>query len=397
MLLTALKILIANYEFPPIGGGGSKVSFELAKMLVKLGHEVFVLTSRYGKAPAVETVEGIIVYRVWSWRIGVHDCGVRGALTYLLSALPRLRRILKTERIDVVHYFFGLPTGLLSLYSHSIKKTPYIVSLRGSDVPLYDLDSKKLLFLHRLTKPLSRKIWRDASQVFAVSGGLRELAEASFPDVDVGVIYNGIDVTEVAQARRQDAGDGRLRLICVSRLIPRKGINDLLNALASLSGLVFELTLIGSGPSETALRKLAEAYGIADNVKFLGYCTAGEVLAQYVKSDMLVFPTHSDAFANVILEAMSAGLPVIASRVGGIAEAVIDGETGILVNPERPDQLAAAIQKLANDDALRVEFGLAGQQRVLDMFTWDENAKRYVEAYADAAKPAAISARRKAG
>ena len=392
-----MKILIANYEFPPIGGGGSKVSFELAKMLVSLGHEVFVLTSRYGDAPPVETVEGIIVHRVWSWRIGVHDCGVRGALTYLLSALPRLRRILKSERIDVVHYFFGLPTGLLSLYSHSIKKIPYIVSLRGSDVPLYDRDSRKLLFLHRLTKQVSHKIWRDASQVFAVSGGLRELAEASFPDVGVGVIYNGIDVTEDAQGRRPDVGDGRLRLICVSRLIPRKGINDLLDALASLSGLDFELTVIGSGPSETALRRLAEIRGIADKVKFFGYCTPGEVLAQYVKSDMLVFPTHSDAFANVILEAMSAALPVIASRVGGIAEAVIDGETGILVSPERPDQLAAAIQKLANDDALRVEFGLAGRRRVLNMFTWDENAKRYVEAYADAVKPAAIVARREAG
>jgi len=102
-----LKILIANYEFPPIGGGASKVSFELARKLVGQGHEVFVLTSRYGDAPSVETVDGIFVHRVWSWRIGVHDCGVRGALTYLMSALPRLRRILKDERIEVVHYFLG--------------------------------------------------------------------------------------------------------------------------------------------------------------------------------------------------------------------------------------------------------------------------------------------------
>ena len=175
-LLTNLKILIANYEFPPIGGGASKVSYELAKTLVNLGHEVHVLTSRIGGMPSFESIDGIIVHRVWSWRNGIHDCGLKGAFTYLLSALPRLRRILNTEDIDVVHYFFGLPTGFLSLYSNNIRGIPYIVSLRGSDVPLYDLDSRKLVFLHRLTRPISRHIWRRASRVIAVSRGLRDLA-----------------------------------------------------------------------------------------------------------------------------------------------------------------------------------------------------------------------------
>jgi glycosyltransferase involved in cell wall biosynthesis len=145
-----MRVLIANYEFPPVGGGASKVSYELAKKLVEKGHDVVVLTSRYGNLDRFEKRDGIMIHRVWSWRKGIHDSGLRGAFTYLISALPVLRRILKTEPIDVVHYFFGLPTGLLSVYSHGIAKKPYIISLRGSDVPLYDRDSSKLMMLHRM-------------------------------------------------------------------------------------------------------------------------------------------------------------------------------------------------------------------------------------------------------
>src|SRR6056297_3411227 len=109
-----LNILLVNYEFPPIGGGGSKASFELARRLVGRGHRVTVLTSRFGDMARQECLEGIDVHRVWSWRKSIHDCGLRGAATFLLTALPRLRRLVKRGHFDVVHYFFGLPTGALS-------------------------------------------------------------------------------------------------------------------------------------------------------------------------------------------------------------------------------------------------------------------------------------------
>lgn len=383
-----LRILIANYEFPPVGGGASKVSFNLARTLVGRGHEVHVLTSRYGDLPGLETIDGVRIHRVWSWRNGIHDSGLRGAFTYLLAALPRLRKILSSDRIDVVHFFFGLPTGLLSLYSHSIRHTPYIVSLRGSDVPLYDQDSRKLLFLHKLTKPLSHRIWRHASGVFAVSRGLREMAEESFPDVDVDVIYNGVDV-DVDVVDEARVGDKHrigepLRIICVSRLIPRKGISDLLEALATLPELDYQLTVIGAGPSDFSLRNLAVQRSIANKVRFFGYRPASELTNHYISSDICVLPTRSDAFANVILEAMAAALPVVATKVGGVAEAVIDGETGILVDASAPDQLAEAVQALARDPALRRRLGRAGQQRVRDKFTWAENARRHVVAYEQA-------------
>lgn len=379
-----MRILIANYEFPPVGGGASKVSYELAKKLVAKGHDVVVLTSRFGNLPRLQERDGMVIHRVRSWRKGIHDSGLRGAFTYLLTALPVLRRILKKERIDVVHYFFGLPTGLLSLYSHGVAGKPYIVSLRGSDVPLYDRDSKTLMILHRVTRSISHQIWRGASSVFAVSHGLRKLAQESFPDVSVGVIHNGVDVIDQATLGGRTQENSRLRLVCVSRLIPRKGIADLLQALALIKNVECELTVVGEGPIVGELEKLAAELGISERARFVGYKSAEEVRQYYIDTDAFILPTRSDAFANVILEAMAAALPVIATNVGGVAEAVVDGETGIVVEPRQPDQLAAAIQVLADDRTLAERYGRSGRERVRRFFTWAINSDRYVEAYYEA-------------
>jgi glycosyltransferase involved in cell wall biosynthesis len=360
------------------------VSYELAKKLVKKGHDVVVLTSRFGDLARLEKRDGIIIHRVWSWRKGIHDSGLRGAFTYLLTALPVLRRILKEERIDVVHYFFGLPTGLLSLYSHGIARKPYMISLRGSDVPLYDRDSMKLMALHRVTRSISHQIWRNASSVFAVSHGLRKLAQESFPDISVGVIHNGVDVIDEATLGGRTQEDSRLRLVCVSRLIPRKGIADLLQALALARNVECELTVVGEGPIAGELEGLAAKLGLSERVSFAGYKSSEELKQYYIDADAFILPTRSDAFANVILEAMAAALPVIATDVGGVAEAVVDGETGIVVEPRQPDQLAAAIQALADDRTLAEHYGRSGRIRVRRFFTWAINSDRYIEAYFEA-------------
>jgi glycosyltransferase involved in cell wall biosynthesis len=170
----------------------------------------------------------------------------------------------------------------------------------------------------------------------------------------------------------------------VSRLIPRKGIEDLLRALAGNIKVEFELTVAGEGPIDAELKGLAATLGISDRVKFVGYKSPEELSQCYVDADAFVLPTRSDAFANVILEAMAAALPVIATNVGGVAEAVVDGETGLLVEPRQPDQLASAIGVLANDRNLAERYGRAGQKRALKHFTWTSISDRYIEAYSEA-------------
>jgi glycosyltransferase involved in cell wall biosynthesis len=220
--------------------------------------------------------------------------------------------------------------------------------------------------------------------VFAVSDGLRQLAEESFPDVSVDVIHNGVDIVDPQLLSARAPDNSRLRLVCVSRLIPRKGIEDLLRALAGNIKVECELTVAGEGPIDAELKGLAATLGISDRVKFVGYKSPEELSQCYVDADAFVLPTRSDAFANVILEAMAAALPVIATNVGGVAEAVVDGETGLLVEPRQPDQLASAIGVLANDRNLAERYGRAGQKRALKHFTWTSISDRYIEAYSEA-------------
>jgi len=376
-----LHILVVNHEFPPIGGGASKVSFELAKKLVQRGYRVCVLTSWSRGLPNNEVVDGVEVHRVWSWRKNVHDGGLRGSVTFLMSALPRLRRRLNADPVDVVHYFFGLPTGVLSFYTHSVRRLPYIIGLRGSDVPFYDRKSRTLRVLHRILMPITRRIWRGASDVIAVSYGLRDLAQETTPDLSIGVIHNGIDVIEGAAEMRSRKRADRVRLVCVARLVPRKGVCLLLEALVSLDRDDIELVVAGTGPSHAELEAFSATHDIADRVKFAGYCRPDQLRDINVSSDIFVLPTLSDAFPNVVLEAMGAALPVIASRVGGIPEAVVDGETGILVKAGDRAQLANAISVLVDDRALREAYGLAGQQRAREMFTWHRNARLYLDSY----------------
>src|SRR5688572_19025920 len=112
-----LRLLIVNYEFPPVGGGASFACLGLARTLVARGNRVDVLTSRLQRQPRFEEIEGIRVHRVRSWRHGYHECGLRGAATFLFFAFLRLRRLIASERYNLVHYFFGLPSGVLSLYT----------------------------------------------------------------------------------------------------------------------------------------------------------------------------------------------------------------------------------------------------------------------------------------
>ncbi len=110
-----MKILMLNYEFPPMGGGAGNATDNISKNLALAGHDVTVLTSRYGEQPPFEVKNGVKIYRVFSWRNSIHDCGFKGAYTYILFAAVKLMRLNRTERFNILHFFFSLSTGLLSL------------------------------------------------------------------------------------------------------------------------------------------------------------------------------------------------------------------------------------------------------------------------------------------
>jgi glycosyltransferase involved in cell wall biosynthesis len=190
------------------------------------------------------------------------------------------------------------------------------------------------------------------------------------------VIRNGIDPADF-----QAGGDhsGRRRLVTVGRLQAPKDAVTLVRALAALRGPPFEAVFVGDGPDRLAVEEEVRRLGLESAVEFLG--ERDDVPELLGKADVFVLSSHSEGLPISILEAMAAGLPVVASNVGGVPEVVVDGHTGLLVPPGDPQSLAEAIERLLEDPALSRRLGEAGQLRVAEHFSLAAVQQAHLELY----------------
>jgi glycosyltransferase involved in cell wall biosynthesis len=375
-----MKVLLINYEFPPAGGGAGYATFNIAKRLRSMGIEADILTAKVDDALDGDEIEGVPVYRAASWRKGLHDCGLRGALTFLLSASIRRFKLHSTNEYDLEHFFFALPTALLRFVPGPNRKIPGVISLRGSDVPGYDPFNKKVEIIHSLIKPLTHRIWSRADSVVALSGALADLARQTLPDIDYAVVPNGVDEVHFRPPHERLPAS-RLRLVTVARLLERKGIQVILEAIASPEPMPVELTIIGTGQYQERLQSLVREFGIGDRVSFVGYVSNRDLPKYFRSADAFVLPSETESFGLVFAEAMSCGLPILASNVGGIPEVVRHGVDGLLCEPARADLLRGNIETFLFDRQGMERMGKSGRQRILDYFTWTRVAEEYLRIY----------------
>jgi glycosyltransferase involved in cell wall biosynthesis len=372
-----MRILLLNYEFPPMGGGAGRATYNIAKQLARLGHEVDVLTSKAKGQKAYEVSDGVAHHRVQVFRKGVHECGFCGAFVYVLFAYFKLRHMINRHDYDILHFFFSLPTGLLAILPGKHRHIPYILSLRGSDVPFYDPFNSRLAIMHRLLKPVTLKIWRGAKLVVALSQSLRLTAmRTSLKEkIDIDIIRNGIDGDLFCPGKNK-AVEQSFKMIAVSRLIERKGIQHVLTAMAELADAEIRLTIVGSGNYEKHLRQMCKEYGLESAVKFLGYCPNEQLPALYHANDVFILTSLAESFGIVFLEAMASGLPVIGARTGGIP-AIVSHENGILVEPGAVAEIKKAIVKMKNSPDLRNSMALENRRKVLGQYSWQSVAEMY--------------------
>ena len=384
-----MRVLILNYEYPPLGGGAGVATQALASGLASRGVTVDVITAGERDERRSEvlwdgraTEEGLLtVYRVKSRRTGVHEAGIRGAFSYLRGALPLVRARLRAEHYDIVHLFFSLPTGALLPFL-PLRDTPVIVSLRGSDVPGYDPCQLTLRRAHKALRPLTRWIWRRASRVVAVCESLGRLALRTDPGLRYSVIPNGVDLARFRpSARRRSRNPKKVRCLAVARLVERKGIGDLIQAIASLERGRYELEIVGSGPDEQRLKDLAELLGVSREVIFTGSVDRAVIPGRYRDADIFTLAPWDDAFGHVFAEALASGLPIVGSTVGGIPEVVEHGKNGFLVPPREPKALAAAIRHLADHPAVRADIGRWNRIQAEANLSWARVTTRYLSLY----------------
>jgi len=384
-----MRVMILNYEYPPLGGGAGVATEALGRGLASRGAAVDIVTAGTESSQATEMLwdgesaeEGLLtVHRVKAQRTATHQAGMRDAWSYLTAALPVVRRLLGTEAYDVVHCFFALPTGAL-LPLLNLQSTPVIVSLLGSDVPGYDPHNRSLQRVHRVLLPLTRWIWRRADRVVALSESLGRQASLTLPGLRYSIVHNGVDTTRFhPPSRRRPPAAGPIRCLAVARLVERKGLTDLIDAIASLERGRFTLEIVGGGPDEESLRQRVARHGLLDQVHFSGALEQAEVAVRYREADIFTLASWEESFGNVFAEALASGLPIVGSATGGIPEFVQDGENGLLVPPRNPVALAAAIKRLADDPSLRLHMARANRSKAELTLSWEGVTSRYQRIY----------------
>lgn len=365
-----------SYEFPPIGGGGAGVVHGLSRELALLGHEVDVVTMAYRELPRRERVNGVEVHRVPCVRLHESHCTMAEQASYLATALPYALRLARERGHDVNHTHFIVPDGVIAKLLAKRTGLPYLITSHGSDVPGYNPD--RFRGAHRVLAPAWRRIIDGAEGIVCPSESLRDLLLRSKPDARTKVIPNGASSDRFRADRPKEK-----RILVVSRMVERKGIQYLLRALEGIE-IHHEVVVAGDGPYLGTLRTLARELDL--EVDFRGWLDrdSDELRDLYETSAIYVFPSEAENFPMVLLEAMGGGAAIVTSKGTGCAEVV--GEAALLVEPRDVDGIRDAVLRLTRDPELCRRLGSAARTRLEENFTWRAVANRYVDYYTECAR-----------
>jgi glycosyltransferase involved in cell wall biosynthesis len=368
-----MRILKYCYEFPPIGGGGAYVVEGLARELVAKGHQVDLVTMAFNDLPSHEVVGGVNVYRVPCLRRRASICHPYEMATYLVGALPVIRRLSRETRYDINHTHFIFPDALLAYSTSRSTGLPYIVTAHGSDVPGYNPNRFK--FAHRLLTPLWARVVSGAQEIISPSHSLSRLINLQNPATPVRVIPNGIQISSCDLSYRDP-----LRILVVTRFFERKGIQYLLYALDGMR-MPFKVDIVGEGPHMGVLTEIASTIDTDAEITFHGWVDNKSALFKrlFEQATLFVFPSETENFPMVLLEAMMAELAIITTRDTGCEEVVED--TALLVPPKDPVAIRKAIERLVCDPDLSRSLSKKARQRVEEKFAWPVVADQYIDTY----------------
>lgn len=378
-----MKLLLVNYEYPPLGGGAGNATACLAQALHRLGHAAHVVTASYRGLPASTVDRGVVLHRIGSLRRRVDRANLIEMLSFVLHASLVVPRMARRLGFDGCIVFFSLPCGPIGWLAKAVSGLPYVVALRGGDVPGTEPGIERL---QQLLTPLRRAVLTGARAVIANSFGLAAFSRAADPH-PVDVIPNGVDTSFFMPPASRPGHVGQaVHFLFAGRFQAQKNLFVLLRQFAAASALAsrpIRLTLVGDGPLRAALHAETATLGIADKVAWRGWMGKAELARLYREADVFLNPSLYEGMPNTVLEAMASGLPVIASAVAGNDELVEDQDTGILFDLDSPESLSEAILRLAEDGEFRLRCGRAARTRAVDGYSWDVAAMRYAAYFSE--------------
>lgn len=365
-----MRILMLDNEFPPLGGGMGTANHAVMQRLARLPDiEVDLVTAALGRVAEQEPfAPRMMIYKVPVDNRNIHHSTNRELLAYAAQALPLANKLHQERRYDGCLAWSAVPAGGVAWALNRMTGLPYSVWVSGPDIPGFE---QRYRNLYPVLKPTLRAIWRGATPVIAKCAD--EITMIQRVDRAVRPVYipNGVDLSHFRPGA-PIADDGPLRVVCVGRLIERKGQHHLIAAIRRLKdlGLDVRAALVGTGDSEAAYRKQAQELQVSDRVEFVGYVAREEIPAAYAAAHVFALPSFNEGMSVALLEAMACGLAPVVTRTGGTAELVDEGTNGLVFDWGDVTALTRHLAALARDRELARRMGAAARHRAA-RFSWD--------------------------
>jgi glycosyltransferase involved in cell wall biosynthesis len=370
-----MKILFCNYEYPPLGGGGGVVMAALARELARR-HEVTVLTSRALELPAESLDAGVRVLRVpVFFRRDLAVANFPSMFAYLPTAA--LRGLGMRHAFDVINTHFVVPTGPVGHFLARLYGIPNVLSVHGGD--LYDPSKASSPHRHAWLRRPIRYLLERADRLVGQSRNTLENVERIYGARRTSdLIPLGIERPQRAAPARAAFGlpDDAFVIVTVGRLVARKALLKLLEALRRSERPKAHLLVIGDGPDAEPLKRAAAEAGLAERVHVAGQVSETRKLEALASADVFASTSQHEGFGLVFLEAMAFGLPVVCFDHGGQTDFLTNGETGYVLRLNDMDAFTASLAELHDSPALRARMS-ATNRALIEHYFIDECARRY--------------------
>lgn len=374
--MSELEIVSIATTLPGRAGDGTP-EFVLTLAQAMRSDHVTIVAPRIRGGAEHEVIDGVRIRRVPYARSGRERLAEDAILPALRQSprlalqLPRLLvglwwaadRETARRRPDLLHAHWILPAGLLAMVIGRLRRVPFIVTAHGADAHALN---------GRLGRRIKRFVLRRALGVYPVSSEIEQLLRPLAPGSVASALPMGVDVDQLRHRCGPRAPQSS-RLLFVGRLSDKKGVDVLLRSLAILDPHV-ELEIVGDGPDRAMLEALAADLGVAARVSFRGHCARQEVIDAYRSAGAVVIPSVTgeggdrDGTPVVLMEALALGVPVVATDLGGIGEALTDDQDGLLVPERDVASLATAMQRIVTEHGLADRLAEAGVQTARQRF-----------------------------
>jgi len=370
-----MKILMFNNEFPPLGGGTGTVNNELFNCFRSFPDlYIDLVTSAQGnKRENLFFSPTISIYKLPVNNSNIHHSSNRELITYTWKAFFESLKMQREHKYDLCMVWSTVPAGIIALFFKYFFNLKYFVRVGGCDIPGFE---KRYNKLYPFLIPIIKLIWRKAEIVVVKCKSEMLLVQNIIPDLPVQIIYNGINFTKFKPKSKFPSEE--IRILCVARLIQRKGQETLIKAVDKLkqNGYRFQVEFVGEGDDYYRLLALTVELNLEFEINFKGYVSRDEIVSCYVNSDIFVLPSYNEGMSNAVLEAMACGLPVVVTKTGGTDELVNESSNGYVFDAGDYNQLYHILSKIIENKMDLIELGKKSRETA-EKFAWNEIAQIY--------------------